>query len=68
MFVLSFKNKSGEMRYYNQHANEHSWYDCDSLNKAYKFKTREEAEAMRDKLNRISKENGWYGLYKVTKY
>lgn len=56
------------MRYYNQHANEHSWCDCDSLNKAYKFKTREEAEAMRDKLNRISKANGWFGLYKVTKY
>lgn len=56
------------MRYYNQHANEHSWCDCDSLNKACKFKTREEAEAMRDKLNRISKANGWFGLYKVTKY
>ena len=68
MFVLSFKNKSGEMRYYNQHANEHSWCDCDSLNKACKFKTREEAEVMRDKLNRISKANGWFGLYKVTKY
>lgn len=68
MFVLSFKNKSGEMRYYYKHAHEYSWFDCDSLNKACKFKTREEAEAMRDKLNRISKAEGWFGLYKVTKY
>ena len=68
MFVLSFKNKSGEVRYYHRHANEYSSFDCGSLNKASKFKTREEAEAMRDKLNRICKENGWFGLYKVTRY
>lgn len=65
MFVLSFKNKSGEMRYYYKHAHEYSWFDCDSLNKACKFKTREEAEAMRDKLNIISKAEGYFGLYNI---
>lgn len=67
MFVLS-KNKSGETLYYSQPANAYGWYDCDALDKACKFKTRKEAEDMRDKLNIISKANGWFGLYKVTKY
>lgn len=68
MFVLTFRNKSGEMRYYRCHAHEYGWYDCDSLASACKFKTKEEADAMRDKLNKISKDNGWYGIYKTIKY
>lgn len=65
MYVLTFKNKSGEMRYYQGQAHEFGWYDCDSLERACKFKTKAEADAMRDKLNKISKENGWYGTYRT---
>lgn len=64
-YVLTTKTKFGETRHYNKPHDDHSWYDCDSVESAHKFQTKEAADAMCIRLNAIIRENGWYGTYRV---
>ena len=64
-FVLYFRNKMGELRYFNKDSSKGGWYDCDSIGSAKKFPTRWEALRKREMLNKITKQMGWYGTYRV---
>lgn len=65
MFVLTYLNKMKERRYYHSLPSDLRILDCDSVNSACKFNSRQEAEEIRDKLNAICKLNKWYGKYHV---
>lgn len=70
MFVLTFLNKFKERRYFCDFgfvSAKSGWYDCSEIKSAKKFNSRQEAEAMRDRLNEVSKRNKWYGKYRLAK-
>lgn len=64
-YILTLKNKFGESRYYNKPRNEDSWYDCDSVDQAHEFQTKEAADAACSRLNDIIRRNRWYGTYRT---
>ena len=66
-YVLSFKNKSGQKRYFNRLVCDRNddWYDCDSLEYAQHFSSANDAENVQKELNAIVIKNNWYGKYTV---
>ena len=65
-YVLRFKNKSGDFRYFNKEVNNYGvLYDCDTIASAHKLTSKIAANDLCGLLNDLNKKRGYYGKYKV---